>query len=74
MEKMRDEALNEFYKLSIIASNLNIFKVSGLLRKKKWNKIEIKKSMRAINFEKKYNITKWHCNSSIALGFTMKVE
>ena len=55
IDKLRDGRFNEFYATPMDASDLNIFQVRGLLRKKRWNKIEIRNCVKAVMLCKNIN-------------------
>ncbi|XP_045022919.1 uncharacterized protein LOC123466887 [Daphnia magna] len=48
IEKRRDGNFEEFYSHPAKASELNVYKVRGLIRQKKWNKNEIKNAIKAV--------------------------
>ncbi len=48
IEKRRDGNFEEFYSHPAKASELNVYQVRGLIRKKKWNKNEIKNAIKAV--------------------------
>ena len=57
IEKMRNGNFDEFYEIPCKSSNLNMFKVRGLLKKKKWSKLEIRNSVKAVFLRRKKKFT-----------------
>ena len=56
IDKLRDGAFNEFYRIPVDSSDLNIFQVRGFHRKKRWNKIEISNCMKAVFLRKNVKV------------------
>lgn len=52
IEKRRNGEVNEFYSSPVKASDLGIYQVCGLIRKKRWNKNEIKTAVKAVFLRK----------------------